>query len=428
MIAALPRGRRSRDVVAWIATLLLLLLIAGSTGFAYPVGTGWSDELLDALGIGAAVAGVLLAAVLPARSGTWLPAGPWALGAGFSVVLGQLPLAALFTVLFVVTTLPRRQPAAGAPAPLWSGLLRRRDDMVAAGAMLSGTAALGILLEMWEDCAAPGGPPAHGTELGFLWCCLALIGLVWTGRTGGIPSWSAPASGAPPSRRHPWRLHFFAGLLLFLGFLCLTALIQWPAVQAWDAALVRAVHGAGGRGIVHLMRRVSAVGGRDFLIYWLPLILAAVWVLSRGRSVRFFLFTMLAVPGLEVLFKTLSHRARPDMGHGIHFDSYPSGHALAATVLAAALWAVCLPVCRRRWERALLAGSLCLWPVLMAASRVYLGRHYPTDVVGGVLLGVAWVCLCRGLLLTLDRGGFGHGLPASEPGTPPASQPGSPRL
>jgi undecaprenyl-diphosphatase len=123
----------------------------------------------------------------------------------------------------------------------------------------------------------------------------------------------------------------------------------------------------------------------------------------RRRFVRFFLAVMLCEPILEHVSKRLIGRARPDVFPLSGFDSYPSGHVLGATVLVGALLSLWLPVCRRRWQQLLLWGSAGSWVTLMAAARVYMGRHYLTDVVGGVWLGASWVFLCRAVQAALAR-------------------------
>jgi membrane-associated phospholipid phosphatase len=160
---------------------------------------------------------------------------------------------------------------------------------------------------------------------------------------------------------------------------------------------------SGGLALQRLMRTISNAGGRDLALVWVPVTLLMLLVLGHARSLRFFLAAMFGTVGLEGFFKALIHRARPDPRHGAHFASYPSGHALAATVLAGALLVIWLPRCHRFWQRALLWSAAVAWSLLMSAARVYLDCHYVTDVAGGILLGAAWTCFCQGLLLALAR-------------------------
>jgi membrane-associated phospholipid phosphatase len=98
--------------------------------------------------------------------------------------------------------------------------------------------------------------------------------------------------------------------------------------------------------------------------------------------------------GLVSLSKGLFARARPDTWLYRHESgfSYPSGHATTAVVFygawALALWTSPLPAPVRVAGTILLAG----WALGIGWSRIALGAHYPTDVLGGVLFGLGWLC------------------------------------
>ncbi len=83
--------------------------------------------------------------------------------------------------------------------------------------------------------------------------------------------------------------------------------------------------------------------------------------------------------------------------------SFPSGHTLNATCFALALGFI---LWRLPWRRAAkVAGSLGLavYVACVGASRLVLGVHYPTDVLGGLLLGLAWVTLLAALFRVAER-------------------------
>jgi membrane-associated phospholipid phosphatase len=99
---------------------------------------------------------------------------------------------------------------------------------------------------------------------------------------------------------------------------------------------------------------------------------------------------------LSALVKILVDRSRPPVHHleAVSSGSFPSGHATQSTAfLLAVLLAWLARAPRRRHPGAVAVAGLLV--VAIAFSRVYLGVHYPTDVVAGILLGGAWVLLTR---------------------------------
>jgi undecaprenyl-diphosphatase len=107
------------------------------------------------------------------------------------------------------------------------------------------------------------------------------------------------------------------------------------------------------------------------------------------------LFVALAIGGvalLNTLLKTLFDRPRPDLWDWLVAEtsfSFPSGHSVASATLALS---IVLLLWNTRWRGVALAGGL-IYFLVVGFSRMYLGVHYPSDVLGGWLLAFTWVAL-----------------------------------
>lgn len=123
----------------------------------------------------------------------------------------------------------------------------------------------------------------------------------------------------------------------------------------------------------------------------MSLLLFSFFVRERATKFNFYAFVLAGIiSGLVVIgIKYGVHRIRPfHMFSAIHTLgpgpgwSYPSGHTADAFFLAAIIWLV-YP------RRHLLIGAVYLWAILVGISRVYLGVHYPSDVLGAIAVGSA---------------------------------------
>ena len=137
---------------------------------------------------------------------------------------------------------------------------------------------------------------------------------------------------------------------------------------------------------------------------------AVLWVWRRGhtRLAVFLVVTTLGGGLLDTIVKEAVGRPRPSLVDPVasaHGKSFPSGHAMSSTVVYGALLLVFLPAIGRRYRPVVSAGVVVL--VLgIGFSRLALGVHYITDVVGGYVLGLAWLAASTAAFSTwrVDRG------------------------
>jgi membrane-associated phospholipid phosphatase len=123
-------------------------------------------------------------------------------------------------------------------------------------------------------------------------------------------------------------------------------------------------------------------------------------ILALRRSFYRLLSVALAVGGgafLNLVLKHLFHRHRPVLENPLVTLSsfgFPSGHTMGATIFYGVL-ALAIGHSMQGWRgRILAAGPAALAIALIGVSRIYLGAHYFTDVIGAVAVGLAWLVFC----------------------------------
>ena len=157
-----------------------------------------------------------------------------------------------------------------------------------------------------------------------------------------------------------------------------------------DAAVANAVVGIRSPLLTYIATSFTALGSEP--VVTLLAVIAVLYCFGAGRA-RLVL-TLLWIPFtflLSTIVKLLVHRPRPLQALIVIPPSYsfPSGHAAAASALFLTLALLATGAERRAGPRRFLIGAALFLAVLVAWSRVYLGVHYFSDVVGGLLLGSA---------------------------------------
>jgi undecaprenyl-diphosphatase len=153
---------------------------------------------------------------------------------------------------------------------------------------------------------------------------------------------------------------------------------------------------------------ITSLGG--YAVLTLLVIGVGAYLLAVGKRGSA-LLVIGAVGGGAALSEALKFsfaRPRPDfVAHlaEVQSASFPSGHAMLSAITYLTLGALLASVHKQRRVKALLIGAGVILTVLVGASRVYLGVHWPTDVLAGWLLGAAWAYLCWIIARRLQREG-----------------------
>lgn len=225
-----------------------------------------------------------------------------------------------------------------------------------------------------------------------------------------------------PAERYGLRLS-----LVMVAFVLVAVPFGWLLSQIdRDGTLLRLdisaaadLHEWAGRspGAVSALQVLTFLG--DPLWLWAVTVPAVVFVWHRHRR-RLAVFLAVTTAGgglLDTLVKLAVGRSRPVFDEPVASaagGSFPSGHAMSATVVYGALLVVFLPVAVRFGRRTPVAAvaTVATLVVGIAFSRLALGVHYLSDVLGGVVLGLAWLALSVAAFSTWRQD---RGLPAVEP-------------
>jgi undecaprenyl-diphosphatase len=198
--------------------------------------------------------------------------------------------------------------------------------------------------------------------------------------------------------RHRWSVPFS---ILATGFFAhLAAEMRENELKPFDALVATAVGHARG-GFDGPMLWLTRLGEGESLLVVGASCAALLLALRRPREVVFLAVVGAGALALDAGLKLAFQRARPEASelyliHTPSSFSFPSGHALASTAVLFALVVVARVVGVRGVYLVPLAATALLLVLGIATSRVYFGVHFPSDVLGGLLAGAAWVSTVTG--------------------------------
>jgi undecaprenyl-diphosphatase len=143
------------------------------------------------------------------------------------------------------------------------------------------------------------------------------------------------------------------------------------------------------QGLTNVARAASTLG-RSWVLIPATLILGVALTPRLGRRAFGPLIAVLGAQQLQNIIKWLVHRPRPAVLHLVHAtgSSFPSGHATESAAVGVALILLTRGASHRQRIAAVVVVTALV--AAIAGSRVYLGVHYPTDVLAGIILGSAW--------------------------------------
>jgi undecaprenyl-diphosphatase len=162
----------------------------------------------------------------------------------------------------------------------------------------------------------------------------------------------------------------------------------------------------GPRWFVNMWINITALGSGDVVTLLALIVLGYLAMLREWRTALVFAIAMIGAGLGGTLLKDVFDRPRPEVISrliDVGSLSFPSGHSLISAVVYPTLGAMLARLVKHvRLKLYFVAVALTMM-VLIGVSRVYLGVHYPSDVLAGWMLGLGWATVCWTVLRALQR-------------------------
>lgn len=195
-------------------------------------------------------------------------------------------------------------------------------------------------------------------------------------------------------------LIFFSFMVFIIGtnlFVELSEEISGSALRKYDTLITDYITSFRTPALNNFFQFITELG--DLYAYIVATTLAAIFFFFKIKN-KWFSIQLIAVLVLSTLaniaLKRAFGRARPSIEHLVVVKtlSYPSGHSMSAMAFYGFLTYLIFQIKMKNWLRLALALIFTFLILAIGISRIYLGVHFPSDVVGGFIAGLIWVAFC----------------------------------
>lgn len=189
--------------------------------------------------------------------------------------------------------------------------------------------------------------------------------------------------------------------LPLLLFVTLARDVAGGGILPFDEPVMMWLHGLAAPWLTGVTEVVTETGG----LIAVPIVAAVVagflWWRGHRWGAAFLAASVIGSTLLNTALKAVFRRSRPDFWEHLVVEtsfSFPSGHAMASMSMGAALIVLVWRARTAVWWRAAAVAGVILYVLIVGVSRLYLGVHYPSDVLAGWCVAVLWVAVVAGLV------------------------------
>jgi len=199
-------------------------------------------------------------------------------------------------------------------------------------------------------------------------------------------------------------LAFIAMILGIAGFLIIAGIVMKGATDNIDLQILRSLRNPlhpwkpiGPDWLFESMRDITSLGGAT--IVFIITLIASGYFLIKKEYTLLILILVATIGGafLDLGLKDFYGRVRPSIFPKlieVKTYGFPSGHSMMSTIVYLSLASLMIRVQGHRLYKIYVISVALFLTFIIGISRIYLGAHYPTDVLAGWSLGLAWASLC----------------------------------
>lgn len=186
-------------------------------------------------------------------------------------------------------------------------------------------------------------------------------------------------------------------IIITLGFTILTFLAKQHDYFRTDLYFTLFIQSFNPFWFDALMRFVTILGNVSTVMILVALLALYGYMIGKRHAPVVLIISTVGGLFLSQILKTIVARPRPDpqlinqIGHFVQFDSFPSGHVLGAVSLYGFLLYIAFTQLKRNLISKMIMGVSLMAILLMGLSRIYLGAHWFSDVVGAYMVGFIWL-------------------------------------
>jgi len=186
-----------------------------------------------------------------------------------------------------------------------------------------------------------------------------------------------------------------------MGFAELAEHVLEGGTQSFDVAVLEWIKQHHSPVLTQLLTEMTYLGTGIVVITVVGVTALFLWNTEHKHSARLLLASTIGAIILNNTLKYFYHRERPSVfewGTHVASSSFPSGHAMSATVVYGTVAYLLMRLQKHTLSKVLTLSGAVILILLICFTRLYLGVHYPSDVLGGIIVGLAWAAFCMATL------------------------------